>query len=125
MRAVRRRPTPRIELALPTLEPGEARRWEQRLNRLLNGCGCDEGAVGLLGGLAVSLAMTLLGWPYPLSLAAAISAVASAAVGGAVAGKLTGQQRGRRRARREALELIARLAGPPSTVPFRRQAVAS
>jgi hypothetical protein len=123
--AVRLRSIRRVELALPAVEPSEARLWEERINQLLKSCGCGESAAGLLGGLGVSLTAVVLGWPVPLLPGAAAAVVTAAVVLGAVAGKIAGKLRGRRGARREALKLVALLAAPAEATAIRGERVAS
>ena len=42
-----------VLLRLRGLGPREAGIWEQRLNRETRACGCDEGALGIVGGIAL------------------------------------------------------------------------
>jgi hypothetical protein len=123
--AVGLRPTRRIELALPAVEPSEARVWEERINDLLKSCGCGESAAGLLGGFGVALTAVVLGWPVPLLPGATAAVVTAAAVLGAVAGTIAGKVRGRRGARRQAMKLVALLAAPAEATDIRAKRVAS
>jgi hypothetical protein len=111
-----RKPVPQFALTSPLLGTAEAAKWENRLNGLLDDCGCDAGTVGFLAGLTVSLVAVLGRQPVPLSPVAAAGVVTAAAVGAAVGGKLLGRRRSRLRARREGLTLVGVLSAR-ETVP--------
>lgn len=98
------RPT-QVQLDLPGKPAPEIAIWQSRLVTSLSACGCTEGAIGLIAGLAVALIVWMLGM-LP-GQGAWITAAIFLAV--AVIGALIGKGIGRLRARRALQIQIAAL----------------
>lgn len=99
-----------LTLAMTELSNPETHRWEARLNREWTACGCREGEIASMLGIAAYCSAAALG-VAPIAAStwghaglAALSAVAAAAVG-----KLVGRGRSLARFRRLTTSLAARL----------------
>jgi hypothetical protein len=98
LRAVSDSSVTRIRLDLPLLALTEQRAWEQQINQHLDECGCREGELGLITGLAGAAAI-ITTWPRLRGRRAGSVLVLFAGLIGAANGKSAGQRRGRRRAK--------------------------
>jgi hypothetical protein len=96
----------RLDESLP-IPTGERLAWERMLNRHLNACGCAEGSVGLLIGVAVVLAAYLVSSePWSTWAVGAACALPLALLAG---GQTIGRRRGRVRFQEAVGRLLSRL----------------
>lgn len=97
-----------IEVHDPELTAAERLEWESRLTALYNECGCHAGMVGLLGAIAVLVAIFASAGIAPLE-PRGVALTLILPMGGAVLGKAVGLTRGRIRLRRAISALAALL----------------
>jgi hypothetical protein len=67
-RMIWRRTPPRVQIEAEGASAERVRMWESQMSRLQGACGCEQGAIGLIGGLGVYLLFLLLrpgGWGHP------------------------------------------------------------
>jgi len=90
-----------LTLAVPELSKAEAHLWEGRLNREWTACGCREGEIAAMLGIAAYCSAAALGVaPIAASTWGHAGLAALAAVGAAAGGKVVGRSRSLARFRR-------------------------
>src|SRR5262245_60207214 len=91
LRIARTLPPGQLRSVFPSLPPARAHHWEGVLDGARHACGCREGAVGALMGVAAALAaMLVIGALTTLPLWAACMLLAAALLLGTAAGKRVG-----------------------------------
>jgi hypothetical protein len=97
----------RVRIEIDGLSADQARAWEAKLDAANGTCGCDEGALGALLGVGLTIA-----WYWTTSdprLLVGLSLVLPSLVAGAVVGKTFGLARGRLRFSRTVAEIARTL----------------
>ena len=98
----RRRGSGRISIADERVERAQRERWEGQLNKLYFACGCPEGAMGMLVGLAAWAVFAAVSTP---SIGATIGLALAFALVGSGAGKLIGLVRANNALKRTVTEV--------------------
>jgi hypothetical protein len=102
----------KVRLAVAGMNQEDAERWGRRLNATVNPCGCKEGAVALVIGLAICTGLYMIdSLPVPPSMPGQIAAVVLTFAAIVGLGKAIGKRLARQKFKRLVAGLLRQLEG--------------
>ena len=102
----------KVRLAMAGMNREDAESWERRLNATVNPCGCKEGAVALVIGLAICTALYMIdSLPVPRSVPGKLAGVILTFAAIVGLGKAIGKRLARKKFKRLVAGLLRQLEG--------------